>query len=159
MAPPALTPTIRYYPPGIRKVYWMPACANYNNPTRAELDAGVDLTNELSAMTGWSLTSAVVDTPDLGHRFTSEVPGALSSSNNDITFYTSQNSDDIRQLLPRATVGYIVVLWEGDVTGQYMDVFPVQVMANAMQSTTTDAGTVAVSFAISSQPAIDVSIP
>lgn len=154
-----LTPTTRYFPPGTRKVYWMPACADYTAPTRAELDAGTDLSAEVSALSGWSVTSATVDTPDMGSRFTSQVPGRLTSSSNDITVYTSQNSNDARALLPRDTNGFVVLLWEGDIAGQLMDVFPVRVTAQAMDTTVDNPGTVTVSFAATEIPASNVVIP
>lgn len=159
MSPPPITPTIRYYPPGIRRVYWVISSADYNNPTRAELDAGTDVTNEVAAMSGWSVTSTAVETPDLGNRFTSQVPGALTSQTNDLTFYTSQNSADVRQLMPRDSNGFIVICWEGDVAGQLMDVFPVRIMSQAMDTTVTNAGQVVVSFAVTSVPANNVAIP
>jgi hypothetical protein len=154
-----LNPTSRYYPPGTRKVYWCPTLANYLAPTRAELNAGTDLSAEINAMTGWSLTSATVDTPDMGSRFTSQIPGALTSASNDITFYTSSNSNDVRNLLTRDTNGYIVLLWEGDVGGQKMDVFPARITTQAMDTTVTNPGMVTISFAATKIPATNVSIP
>jgi len=154
-----LTPTTRYFPPGTRKIYWVPTIANYLAPTRAELNAGTDLSAEVSAMSGWSVTSNTVDTPDMGSRFTSQVPGRLTSATNDVTLYNSQNSNDARSLLARDLNGYMVLLWEGDVTGQKMDVFPVRVMAQALDSATDNPGATTYSFAATKLPAINVTIP
>lgn len=159
MPPAPLTPTTRYFPPGIRKVYWVPTIANYLAPTRAELNAGTDLSGEIETMTGWSLAGATVDVPDMGSRFTSQVPGRLTSATNDLTAYMSQNSNDIRTLLPRDTNGYIVCLWEGDVSGQKMDVFPVRVITQANDTTVEDPGKTTISFAITKIPAILATIP
>jgi len=154
-----LTPTTRYFPPGTRKIYWVPTIANYLAPTRAELNAGTDLSAEVSAMTGWSVTSNTVDTPDMGSRFTSQVPGRLTSATNDVTLYNSQNSNDGRTLLVRDTNGFIVLLWEGDVTGQKMDIFPVRVMSQAVDSATENPGATVFSFAATRLPATNVTIP
>lgn len=154
-----LTPTLRYFPPGTRKVYWVPAIGNYLAPLRSELNAGVDLSSEVSAMTGWSVTSAALDVPDMGTRFTSQISGRLTSATNDITCYTSVNSNDARTLLIRGTNGFIVLMWEGDVVGQKMDVFPVQVMAAAMDTTVENAGTCVFSFAATKIPASNLAIP
>ena len=159
MAAPPLNPTRRYFPPGTRKVYWAPACANYLAPTRAELNAGTDLSAEISALTGWSASSAMVDTPDMGSRFTSQVGGRLTSAANDITFYLDSGSNDVRSLLPRGTAGFVALLWEGDVTGQKMDLFPVTVTAQAVDTTVDNPGTVVVSFAASKIPASNLVIP
>jgi hypothetical protein len=154
-----LTPTTRYFPPGVRKVYWVPAISNYNAPTRGELNAGTDLSAEIETMTGWSLQGSTVDVPDMGSRFTSQVPGRLTSAQNDITAYMSQNSNDVRSLLPRDTNGYVVCLWEGDVTGQKMDVFPVRVVTQANDTVVDDPGKTTISFAITKLPAIYITIP
>jgi len=159
MAATPLTPTLRYYVTGTRRTYWLPACANYLAPTRAELNAGTDLTAEINAMTGWSIASAMVDTPDMGSRFTTQIPGALTSASNDITFYTSSNSNDVRSLLLRDLSGFIVLLWEGDVAGLKMDVFPVRITTQAMDTTITNPGMVTVSFAASRVPATNLIIP
>jgi hypothetical protein len=159
MAPPPLNPTTRYYPSGTRKCYWLAATANYYSPTRAELNAGIDLTHEMESVTGFALTSAMVNVPDMGSRFTSEIPGALESSKNDITFYQSQNSQDIRQVLAIGVTGFVVMLWDGDVAGQLMDVFPVQVASVAPDPAINKAAMLTVNFAPSLVPAIGVTIP
>jgi hypothetical protein len=160
MAATPLNPTNRYFPPGTRKVYWLTACANYlTGPTRAELNAGTDLSAEISALTGWSVVSAMVDTPDMGSRFTSQVGGRLTSASNDITCYLSQNAIDARTLLPRGAAGFVVVLLEGDVSGQKMGVFPVTVVSQAPDTTTDNPGTMTFSFAASKLPAENLTIP
>jgi hypothetical protein len=160
--PPApLTPTTRYFPPGVRKVYFVSTIANYLAPTRAEINAGTDLTAEIATggMAGWSLAGSTVDTGDLGSNFTSTVPGRLTSPTNSIDFYLSQNSIDARSLLPRTTNGYIAVLWEGDVPGNKMDVFPVRVITQANDTNTEDPGKTTIEFAITRIPAITITIP
>lgn len=159
MAPPPLAPTTRYFPPGTRKVYWLPATANYLSPTRAELNAGTDLSGEVDTMSGWSVSSATVDVPDMGSRFTSQIPGRLTTSANDLVLYNSAVSIDARSLLVRDSNGFMVLLWEGDTPGQLMDVFPVRVMANAIDSTVEDPGKCTYSFAATKLPATNVVIP
>lgn len=159
MAPPPLSPTIRYFPPGLRRVYWLLATSNYNAPTRPELNAGVDISAEISAMSGWSVTSAAVDVPDMGTRFTSQIPGRLTSATNDITCYTSANSIDARSVFIRGQSGFICLLWEGDFSGQKMDVFPVTVMAAAMDSAEDNPGSCTFSFAATRLPATNINIP
>jgi hypothetical protein len=159
MSPPPLNPTSRYYPAGTRKCYWMATTANYQSPTRTELNAGIDLSHEIDSMTGFSLTSAMVNVPDMGSRFTSQIPGALESSKNDITFYEDVNSNDIRQVLSIGVNGFIVVLWDGDIAGRLMDVFPVQVASVAPDPAVNKAAMIVVDFAPSLQPAIGVIVP
>jgi hypothetical protein len=137
----------------------VPTIANYAAPTRAELNAGTDLSAEIDTMTGWSLQGSTLDTPDMGTTFTSQVPGRLSSPQNDIEFYLSQNDNDVRSLLTRSTNGYIVILWAGDVSGQKMDVFPVRVVTQANDTNIEDPGKTTISFAVTKIPQIFVPIP
>jgi hypothetical protein len=159
MPPAPLTPTLRYFPPGVRKTYWMPTTANYLAPSRGELNAGTDLTAEIMAQSGWSVSSDTIDTPDMASRFTSQIPGRTNASGSDITFYLSQNSTDVRTLLPRDQAGFIVQLWEGDVTGQKMDVFPVKVTTQAVDTTVDDPGQLTISFSVTKIPATNLIIP
>jgi hypothetical protein len=149
----------RYYPPGTREVYWVPAIANTNAPTRAELDAGTNLTGEISAMAGFSVASATVSVPDLANRFAPDIPGQITSASSSITMYTSEDSQDVRQLMPRDTAGFVVVLWEGDTPGRLMDVFPVTVTSAPKDVTTTNAGTLTIDFAVTSVPVENAVIP
>jgi hypothetical protein len=159
MAATPLASSTRYYVTGTRQVYWVPSIASKAAPTRSELDAGTDLTGEINAMAGFDPTSATVDTPDLASRFTSQIPGAITVSASTITLYTSEDSQDARQIMPRDTAGFIVVFWEGDVAANLMDVFPVRVTAAPKDVTTTDAGMITINFAVTSEPAENVTIP
>lgn len=159
MAPPPLNPTTRYYPPGTRKCYFLTTTANYLSPTRAEINAGVDLSHEIESVTGFSLTAAMVNVPDMGSRFVQQIPGALESSKNNITFYQDQHSGDVRQIFSIGVTGFILMLWDGDVSGQLMDVFPVQVASVAPDPAVTKAAMLTVDYAPSAVPAIGVVIP
>ena len=159
MPAPPLIPSTRYFPPGIRAMVWVVTIANYLVPTRAEINAGTDLSAQIETVNGWSLQGAMVDVPDMGSRFTSQVPGRLTSPTNDVTCYLSQNSIDVRGLLPRDTNGFMVCAWEGDVPGNKMDVFPARVVTQAVDTTVDDPGKVTISFAITRLPAINLTIP
>jgi hypothetical protein len=161
VAPTPLNPTNRYFPPGKRKVYWAAAISNYLAPTRAELNAGTDLTAEIatSGMSGWSLAGSTVDTGDLGSTFTTTVPGRRTAATNSIDFYLDSASNDVRSLLPYNTNGFIIIPWEGDVTGQLMDVFPVRVITQANDTNTEDPGKVTIEFSITKIPALRALIP
>lgn len=159
MAPPPLNPTLRYFPPGVRRFYWLTAIASTAAPTRAELDAGIDLTGEIDTMAGWQTTAPAIDFVDFGARFAGQIPGRLTLVPSAITFWLSQNSIDIRRVLSRRMAGFMVALWEGDVAGQPMDVFPVKVADLVPDAAIENAATITVSFDGSSKPAIGVPVP
>lgn len=154
---------VRYIHPGVTKMYFLTAIAATNlQATRAELDAGTDLSPELSATSGWSVGSNIVDTPDAGSEFTSKIIGRTNSPDSTATFYmTKTGADALRALLPRNTTGFVVFCWGGDVEGNLADTFPVTVASAAKEVTlaTEDPARVMMSFAITATPEIDWSLP
>jgi hypothetical protein len=157
--PTPLSATSRYIPPGVRKIYWVTTIATYTAPTRGELNAGIDLSNEVAAMAGFTVVSTTVPTPDLSSRFVSEIPGNITATGCSLSFYATNTSSDVRLTLPRDTVGFVVILWEGDVTGQRCDVFPAKVTSSAVNGSMTNPEQVDVNFSITKVPANNVLIP
>jgi len=111
------------------------------------------------SLNGWSLQGSMIDVPDLGSGFTSQINGRLTSPTNDVTLYLSQHSIDARGLLPRLTNGYMLGMWEGDVPGNKMDVFPARVVTQAVDTAVEDPGQVTISFAVTRIPATNLTIP
>lgn len=161
MPTPSITASTRYFDRGTTKVYFLPTVAATNlTPTRLEMDAGTNLSNEVADINGWSVTAEQIDTPALGTEFVANIPGGTSSSDSSITFYMSANSVDARALLPRGTTGYIMWLDGGDVGGNKADVFPVRVRALAkMRSLGNEASRLEVQFSITRTPGENVTVP
>lgn len=151
--------SVRYYRRGVTKVLWVPTIANKNSPTRAELNAGTALEAETGAMSGWQTTSGTVPTPALGSRFTPVVGGEITASDSSLTFWASKDADDVRTLLVREARGFIVWMDEGDVPTQTMDVYPVQITSQAKVRELDQAAQIMAQFAITSEPAENVTIP
>jgi len=158
---PPLSPTRRYLPPGIRKCYFVFVIANYLLPTRAELNSGLDVSAEIptGGVTGFSLQGSTADAGDMGSKFTSTVAGRLTSGTNSIDSYLDSGDVDVRTLLPRLTTGNVVWMWAGDIPGGLMDVWPVQVLTQAIDPNTEDVAKVTIQFAATRVPAINVRIP
>ncbi|MEH0552586.1 phage tail tube protein [Streptomyces sp. B21-101] len=159
MAATPISASSRYIPPGTRQYYFVPTIASLASPTRVELDAGTDLTGEVADVSGFQTTSESTDTPDLGSRFVSKIPGRISADDSSITMYASEDSQDVRQLLPRDTAGYIVQFPEGDVSGKTMDVFPVKVASAPKMTDVEDPAKIEVQFTITAEPAENVTVP
>ncbi|MET7776330.1 hypothetical protein ABZU94_10365 [Streptomyces mirabilis] len=151
--------TSRYIPPGTTHYYWVPTIANYLSPTRPELNAGTDLTGEIAAVSGFATSSDQQDTPDLGTRFVSKIPGRITADDSSITMYLSSTSSDVRTLLPRDTAGYVVILPEGDIGGQKMDIFPVKVTGQPKARDVENPAQITIQFSITKIPAENVTIP
>jgi hypothetical protein len=161
MAAPAITASTRYTARGSTKCYWVASIASKSAPSRAELNAGTDLSSQIMDAEGWSVESEQIETPDLATRYTSTIPGSITAEDSSLTMYASKNGVDARALMPRDAIGHIVWLDGGDITGNKMDVFPVTVssLSKVRSASGEDADTLVISFAITSEPAESVSVP
>jgi hypothetical protein len=159
MAPPKLNVTSRYVSEGTRKIYFVTTIATQASPSRAEINAGTDLTDEIAEMSGFAVSSDQAEVPDMASRFTGKIPGRITADDSSIRFYASSTSNDVRTVLPRDTAGFVLTLWEGDVPTQKMDVWPVKVGSAAVQPTIDDPASILVQFTITRIPSQNVTIP
>lgn len=161
MAPTAITRSSRYFDPAVTKCYWLPTVAAEDLvPTRTEMDAGTDLSNEIADLDGWLVEGEDIETPDLGSLFTSKVPGRTSVEDSSLTFHADKSGDDVRTLLPRGTEGYIMWCDGGDVAANIAGVYPVRVRSVGVQrSVSDDNARVQVAFTIVQEPNEAVAIP
>lgn len=159
MSATPITPSDKYYRMGVSKAVWVPTLAAYQSPTRAEINAGTDLSDEVSAASGWEVTGNTEDAPALGSVFISKVSSTTTAGDSSLTFYADSTSVDVRTLLSRGTAGYVIWMWEGDVVGHLADVFPVKVTSAPKQSDISSVAQIMVNFAVTREPAEDVAIP
>lgn len=160
MAATALTSSTRYFDPETTVCYWVADIADKADPTRIELDAGTDLSGEIAEISGWTVSGESIDTPDLGSRFTSSIPGRTNAADSSITFYADETGDDARTLMPRDTNGFIVWLDGGDVPANLMQVFPVRVLSvGDMRSVGNEAHRLQIQYSVTSEPAENVAVP
>ena len=161
MPPTPITPSIRYFRPGLTKVVWVRTMATYTTPTRAEINLGTDVSGEVAEISGFSVASDSVDTPDLGTRFVPKIPGRITADDSSINFYASSTGfTDARSVLPRDTTGFLVIMDAGDVatTGR-MSVYPATVAGLPVLRALEDPAQVSVQFTITRTPAEDLVIP
>ncbi|EYR64651.1 hypothetical protein N866_07185 [Actinotalea ferrariae CF5-4] len=152
--------TERFFAPEISKVYIATTMADYTQPTRVELNASTDVTAEIAGVTGWSVTSAMIVTPDWGSRFTRQIGGRTSAEASSITFYADLEGQDIRTILARGDKVKVVFADQGDVAGLPADIFDTEVTSLGKVRTNADGAlTITVNFAIKSVPAEDVPLP
>ncbi|WFE45303.1 hypothetical protein [Verrucosispora sp. WMMD1129] len=152
MAPQPLPTTQRYINPEVTTVYLVPEIADLDAPERSELDdaESVDLTPEIAAMTGWEVSTDRVAVPDLATRKTGRISGRINPGDASITFYASDDTEDVRTVIQRGDRTNIVILDGGDVDGQSMRVFAVEVSAvtPTVDVAGSEAARVMVDFAI-----------
>lgn len=162
MAPAPLSETTRFINPEVTVVYWLVAATTLATPTRAELDAvtASDLTGEIAAMDGWTIASDRVAVPDLGTKFTGRIGGRTNPGDAQITFYASEDTVDVRDVLTRGDRGFVYILDGGDVEGQKARGFEVEVssVSPTVDVAGTEAARIMVDFSIN-RVAEEVAIP
>lgn len=163
MATPIASST-RYINPEITLIYFVLEIDDKNAPSRSELDEGTDITCEVMEMSGFSVTSNQVETPDLCSRYTSQIPGRITAEDSSITFYADREGQAVQTLLPRNETGFIVILDQGEYTSaspRVMDVYPVTVMSQSKSRSVdgSSAASINVQFSITSEPAENVLVP
>lgn len=124
MSATEIAASTRYFLPGTTKVLLLDTVANLaTGPTRAEIDAGVDISEEVAAITGFNITGATIQTPDLGKRFNSQTSGRLSASDSRLTCYADVTGQDVRQEVALDDEKFVVILDGGDVPASPMDTY------------------------------------
>lgn len=151
----------RYWPTGTSEWLWVPTAADYENLTRAEINAGTALRREMNSSEGWNTSGEDIATPDGESRFEASIPGKITAEESSFTMYADPTGSDARTLMPRDTEGYVVRMPGGDVAGRLMDVFPVRVktVSKLMNVGEEEAGRLQFQFSITREPAEDVTIP
>lgn len=157
-----LPQTTRFFGAGTTECLYLPAVAAANGaPTRAEMTAGTVLTAEIADWSGWTVSGAEIVTPDLGSTFDSKIPGKTSIDDSSITFHGDIGGADVRDVLPRGTGGFIMIMDGGDVPARPADVFPTRVRSVG-KLRPVDGGSnfrLTISFSITREPFEDIAIP
>jgi hypothetical protein len=161
MAATLIPTSQRFFQPGVVGVLFLPAIAATTLiPTTAEITAGTDLTREVDDLAGFTVTTAYIETKDASTVVRPQLTGAVSYANSALTFNGSKNGTDVRSILTRGQVGYIVIGDTGITTTKKADVFPVSVGAVAkLRSFDNMNFKIRVDFGITGVPAEDITLP
>lgn len=149
MSAPEITASTRYFLTGTTKVLFLPVVASMTTgPTRANINAGLDISEEIASISGWNISSSSVATPDLGKRFTPQVNGRLTAADSGLTCWADKTGQDIRQEVALDQEVFVVFLDGGDVPGSPMDVYKSVVSSVGKLREIEGAGRVDVKFSI-----------
>lgn len=160
MAATPISTVSRYIPEGTWHFNFLPAVATLTAPTRAEINAGTDLSPQVASYGTWTVNSNPVNTPDLGTTFVSTTNGLTSADGTTLSMYADPSGSDVRTLLPRNTTGFMLVLSGGDVPGRKMNVFPVKVSQSTPSSSIGgNPATIELAFSTTGAPAENVTVP
>jgi hypothetical protein len=143
----------RYFDVGVTTLLWTPSLANYFAPSRAELNAAIELTSELASIDGWVATSDQIDVPpDLGLRYQSALPGFVTHEDSKLSFWADRGGLDARTLMPEDQSGFVIWMDGGDVPGYKMEVYPVRVRSVGKYRSGDDAARITICFSIYAEP-------
>lgn len=145
----------RFYRRGISKIYWKAGTDTAPPSVDTVIGVGgVDLSDDIAEIAGFTLTSSTIPTPDLGSRYTKTIPGEDTTPDSSLTFYdTDASSNAIRDALTKDAIGYVALLPYGNATGKRAEVWTVQVTGvNDQWTVGTDPARFVVSFAVLEVP-------
>ncbi len=125
------------------------------------MNAGTDLTGQVAAISGFTLPRDVIDVTPLGSQFTVLVNSTIDvvSQINEIILFATSASNDARFLIPTGTVGFVVFLFEGDITSQFCEVWPANVNTFYFEQDMETPGEIHFQFTIMALPSQNVPIP
>ena len=128
---------LRFFDRKTSKIVFAPSVASLTAPTRAEINAGTVLatpgsaaTESISDLGGWVSRNNPITVIDLNSDFDKQEPGTFSADGSSLTFYSDLTGEVIRTALAEGTVGYMILMWKGDVSGRKCQVWSVRVAAN-----------------------------
>ncbi|WP_256789810.1 hypothetical protein [Frankia sp. AvcI1] len=89
--------------------YFVPAISNPAAPTAAEINAGINLSKNISDISGFKFENKPIETPDLSTAFVSTVDGEDSAADCALKLYDDTASQTIRTALAKGTNGFMVI--------------------------------------------------
>lgn len=125
-----------FYRRGTSEVYWLASApAIPASPTTVEIAAGINLSDQLNAVDGFSFSTTFIDVENLGTRVTTTISGPSKADGGTLTFNeqraasgaTSGTYDDIMDALDVDTSGYLLFCPYGVANGNDVELWSVRV--------------------------------
>lgn len=150
----------KFFRRGVSDIVLAPAVANVAAPTRAEITAGVDLSEALADITGFDFSGSRIPTPNLASRFTPQIAGEDTVGDATLTFYDDDTSTTVRAAVAKGTVGYLIFMPYGDTPTKRAEVWHVETMAvGDIYTMGNDAARFSVGIGVLDPPEQDAVIP
>jgi len=143
---------------GITKVWYVTGTVTKAAPTAVQVLTGIDLTEGIGEMNGFTYSNNPIQTPNLNTKFVSQIPGEDSTEDSSLVFYEDKVSATLRDGLDKDDTGYIVIFATGiagatPAAGDKCEVWPVTISSNARKYTAgNEAAMFEVKFATTSEP-------
>lgn len=142
----------KFYRRGTSKIRFLPSVAG-SSPTRAEMNAGVDLSVSVTDIAGWQMSNAPISFPVLATTFDEQVIGPDTVADSTLTFIDDDAVTTIRTALAKGTLGYVMLMPYGDVPTKRAEIWQVRSSGvNDEWSMGADPARYVVGFAIQTIP-------
>lgn len=139
----------RYSPRGVEKWYWIDAAdVTGATPTRANIDAGTDLTEAIASVSGFTESSNFTETPDLASHRAGKILDGVSLEDGSMSFYGARDGVDASSFFTLGDLGFICHLPYGDTASATYDLFAVEVGSVSASTEITGAKQVMVAFGL-----------
>lgn len=150
----------RFFRRGVTEVHFLPAVADPAAPTRVEITAGTDLSEDSADISGWEFTGSRIPTPNFKSSFTPQITGEDTVGDAAIAFYDRDDDETIRTALAKGTAGFLVFMPYGDNPGDRAEVWPIQTQSvSDIYTLGNEAARFNVGFAVTDPPEQDAVLP
>lgn len=158
--PTALTTSVRFFQVGVVEWVYYTAAVDPKAPTFAEIQAGTRLSNEIDSFTGWTSSSAFIETKDALSRVSVKVVGRKVLEDSSLTFNGSSGAIDAGTFFAEGAGGYMLVANKGLVATRKADIYPVTIGGvNPIPNIDQDIYKVKVDFGMTGAPTVGYSLP
>lgn len=159
--PTVLPTTVPYTKFNTTRYLLIPTIAVLSAPTLSEISAGKDITPQLTAVSGFTTSTASLDLTLAGNGFTGNLPGRKSAAESSMTFVLSSQgpASDIRSIILEGAVTNVAICNEGLVTSASMDIWPVRVGSVSTEQDLEAIAMAVAQFYTYALPAKAVAIP
>lgn len=158
-----ITTSERFVALEVTKVIFLPTVSDTTFPrvpSRAEINAGTDLSGEIVDWAGWTTRTNFITTPSLSTRFQPKLADTVEAEDSSLTFAGDLGGDDVRGVLDSGDTGFILFADGGDVTGYAADLFPVTVAAvSAVRQISGQEFRIRVDFSQTQVPSLNITLP
>lgn len=115
---------------GITKIYLVPT-VTASAPTVAQVTAGVDISDLIAEINGFSFTNSPIPTPKLSTTFTTTIAGEDTTEDSNLKLYEKKTTNPQQAALAKNTKTNVVIFYKGfagsaPAAADRVDVWPVQ---------------------------------
>jgi hypothetical protein len=153
-------PTEAFIIRGVVRVYFVPAIAVLATPTRAEINAGTNLSSSIAGIGGFAIESQIKEVAPVGAAFVEQTPGVNKTTGPcTLTLYEKKNATDLRIAVAVGLAGYMIITPTGDAVGRRCEVWPGKVASLSPTWDMAGASVFRLLFAVRAAPTLSAVLP